>query len=634
MTASVLRIQSASDGGFINFIDSHPSLSAYKLFDNTLDIGTPEVNAARSASVSYGGSPIRDIQLMPRKIGFDFMVVGTNENEVIESLRQLMNALGGTVTRFHFDGGAYSATSEYVTANRKTFDTGQQGSMLHIGLNPGSTGTTVKRENGLSESETLIFSTRILLAEITLLDSYANSSNKITLGGSNVYQRQYHIELECDPYFTLPARSVVGTNGDTRLLSSMYSGGVDPYAGYTGRYNRIFIDGNQVDGTHPAPTRISFNVNGGWGALIARDAGISALNSPSSPVFAGTGKDDLLVSGQYVDVDAGLGMKGKKIVIKIVSLSPDKFQYSTDGGSSWSASINVDAGGIQSTTHTVLNSTANSTNISITFGAASGHVVNDTWTFYSHQAYIPVDYTRDVYANRSDAYSESGFYLTGAYINIPQGCRSRYKVYVRFSASGYVPEFAMSTAYAGFSASYSSHLYSGNAKYDWTLPGSGSDFADLGIIDFTASGTPALAHPYVGGKMLISIYTRSVDTITNPASCTIGWIYLIPCQDDNSWIHAAWTDDGAERETFCNYDQLNPYMAETKIADTTFGTRYIMPLNGTYGGNFITLIPDVDNTILCFPIFSTQTDWRRSSIPSGSTNDSVHIAYRPIYTVI
>lgn len=82
------------------------------------------------------------------------------------------------------------------------------------------------------------------------------------------------------------------------------------------------------------------------------------------PKFFGEGLDDLTRSGTYA------GGANKDYVIKIVTAAgTDQFQWSDDGGQTFSASTNI-TGAAQ----------ALSSGVSITFAATTGHTLNDYWT--------------------------------------------------------------------------------------------------------------------------------------------------------------------------------------------------------------------------------------------------------------
>ena len=86
----------------------------------------------------------------------------------------------------------------------------------------------------------------------------------------------------------------------------------------------------------------------------------------SVPVFTGASLNDLSVSGDYQ------GSTDKNYLVEIDATgSPDTFKWSDDGGSSFRAT------GVSITGNPQLLSEG----ISVTFGATTGHALNDQWTF-------------------------------------------------------------------------------------------------------------------------------------------------------------------------------------------------------------------------------------------------------------
>lgn len=83
----------------------------------------------------------------------------------------------------------------------------------------------------------------------------------------------------------------------------------------------------------------------------------------SSPVFYGEGLDDCSVSGTYS------GQTSKEYKIQIDSEgTPDTFKWSNDAGTSWTEGISITG-----STQTL------SSGVQITFGATTGHTLNDYW---------------------------------------------------------------------------------------------------------------------------------------------------------------------------------------------------------------------------------------------------------------
>lgn len=96
------------------------------------------------------------------------------------------------------------------------------------------------------------------------------------------------------------------------------------------------------------------------------EGAISSVQEASigTPTFSGTGNDDLTLSGNY----NGTWTDTLRVEIDAVG-TPDTFRWSIDGGSTWEAS------GVSCSTSPV----ELVDGIFVTFGATTGHVLNDYW---------------------------------------------------------------------------------------------------------------------------------------------------------------------------------------------------------------------------------------------------------------
>lgn len=634
----------------IDFIESSMTyLYQYQYMDDTLDIGYPDVEETRISTIGYSGNPIRDIQYKTRKIKFDFRVIANSENSLTEAMMVLQRIISRVNNKYYHDGGAYSTYQIYPNNSGVGIDNGDVGVRFIFWYGNADTAGTVTRETGQAGSDTGAFNykvgARILRVELTPKDRYLTTSDNLHTAGINRLFRHYSIELECEPYFYLPAIAItdtVGSIGATpKDLGQTRAQRVAPEDTLT-YTNRILIPSYNIAGTEPAPTRIATQVitssEFGQGIIIARDAGVSVLNAPSSPVFTGTGLNDLIVSGQYLDAQTGLEAYARKIVVEILTISGgDTYRWSIDGGTTWAGSSPITA----KVANTIISSNASFNTgityepIKVQFSKQTGHVVGDRWEFYTHQSYLRFTDSINIYSNRDEVYADDGYWFKTFYLTVPYGCKSKYRVYLIFATTGYSPEFMMKTSFMGNYDITGLRFAGGENRYDWTLPGDNSNFVDLGMLDFTTSSTPSLGHPNAASELQIKLYTRTYQDITNPATLTLAGAYFIPAQDDNSWFHASWPFDGRHYQTFCNFDLQNPYMceAESSVGVPTF--QRVMPLDGSYGGGFITLIPGQNNTIMMIPLVGSTENWRESAIPTNSAYcDNIQIAYRPTFVNI
>lgn len=636
-------LQLKDENGPINFVQSSQNGSIYQYIDDSLDIGYPDIDDIRVSAFGYGGNPIKDMLYKTRKISFKFRIIANTENEMLEMVRDIQFKISKIHSKLYYDGGGYSIKTQYPTNAWVGDDTGDSGVRLVFWNGSTATsqvGVTEGNTAGVDDFDYLKYSVsiRIIRAILTSEDTYLSSTDIVQVNQNKKMFRIYKLELECEPFFTMPGLAItspaVNLSGYyPKDLTSMYSGFNAPDTSAT---NRLLIPNGMVVGTEPAPTRIVTKINSGLGIIIGRDAGVSVLNGPSAPAFTGSGANDLIVYGQYLAANGTniLGAKNKKVIVEITQAYPTQFRYSLDNGSTWVNNQNIGSPLVILSSDSLYNIT-NDANQKITIdfldytaGIIGRRTVGDKWTFYTHQSCIPLSGTTNIYTNRNSVYADDGYLISTFNINVPFMCKSRYRVYFVYSSVGYSPEFMMKMYYAGYTTSTSVKLYSGSGKYDWTLPGTGANFVDLGLIDLTNSGTPSLGQPNISSEIKVEVYTRTYSDIPNPSSITPTCVYLVPAQDNNSWFHGKWKQNGSGNVTFCNFDRTNPYMSEVQPS------RYhSMPLDGTYGGDFITLIPNQHNTVLMIPCSGASNDWRESTISTDGIAycDTPKITYRPTF---
>lgn len=605
---SLIRL--SSDIDIIDF-NSPTNTPSFRYIDNTLIVDAPTMNDVRFSSLGYSGRPLKEYNYQSRTISFDIEISGSTDNVLLSNVEKLRRVFSFATSSLYLAGGGYNSALAYSSSSFPISDTGDSGLMFTFRLGKDG-GSGITKETGTTDSYTdNALSCRVLQADMIAIDSGISAARTKTNGVSSVKTRKYTIKLECEPYLYMRPRRIA-----TISHPGLREGLVSPA---NSDINRIFITSGII-GSEPAPTRIVTQLAGATAIIMGRDAGVSMVNCPAYPVFSGSGRNDLYSTG---DIRSATG-KIYKIKITVTG-AQDSFAYSTNNGSSYSANIPITPY-VTYTIDTVSGRTAD-----VYFATQTGHVVNDVWTFNSHQVVKDISVTHDVYANRNNAYSETGTLATSIIYNVPFGCHSRYKLYLKFSKTGFDPELSAKIYYGGYDIV---KLYSGGMSTDWTVPATtNTNWVDVAIIDLTANAVSGFQHPVSAAEIKIEIYARSRTTISNPANITIQHAYLIPCPDENSWFHSGWTEDGDQYEHFCNYDMSNPYMIET-LAPSVSGYRRIMPLNGTYGGDMLTLIPQIDNTIVMIPVEGGFSDWRKSSFLGTGYTGAVEISYKPRYLVI
>jgi phage tail sheath gpL-like len=134
------------------------------------------------------------------------------------------------------------------------------------------------------------------------------------------------------------------------------------------------IVGSSKNNTYTVPVTVSETIGNiaiAVAALINADTTspviATAPTSLSSPIFTGSGLDDLTVSGTYT------ATSNKIYIIKIDAVdTPDTFEWSDDNGSTWTTGVAI----------TGLSQTL-SNGVSITFGHTTGHTLHDLWTVHA-----------------------------------------------------------------------------------------------------------------------------------------------------------------------------------------------------------------------------------------------------------
>jgi hypothetical protein len=317
---------------------------------------------------------------------------------------------------------------------------------------------------------------------------------------------------------------------------------------------------------------------------------------------------------------------GYAVEVKMVDVSPNNvYQYRTNDGSGWS-------GWSSSRTIVAKQPQELLDDVWIMFWTGTGHILNDVWSFNTHQTYTDISTTYDLFSNFVTVGTENGYSTVSKRFTIPPGCKSRYKVLLNFlNSDNLLLEYSMNVSFLGYDGT-AVRVVTGTQKFDWVRPPITSRYVDLGIIDLNPLNSPFLLHPNGACEMDVTIYIRSEETLVSGDDIVLDSIYLVPVQDDTGYFHAVWKFDNEGREIYSNYDPSNPYILEIShnmIDGASPDTAFVVPLDATYAGNPITLIPGVLNTVLILPIFSTNTsDWRVGSLEAGNSG-SGYIAIRP-----
>lgn len=580
----------------------------YKLEDGSFDAQIPQRNEIRSSVV--GGDFTRDLLTMSyknRNIIFSFYVLGDNDISLHNNISKITRMLIRSQSEIYLSGGGYQQQTTTAEGN----NTGDAGLRLKYRVKNATTAIT--NEDGDADVDDGSVYFKVISGDIEI-DNQFKSAREMD-GRKFAYCT---LTLECEP-FALGVARVIGTQTGNGFYAYPISPDYNADAGNGSQMNRMFISAASIPGEAPALTRISTKLTGSTGLIIARDAGISILNSTTFPVRTGTGLADFFVYGQR------RSNSNRNFRVRISSTgSPDMYQYSDDDGSTWSS-----AAPIVAKTKMQLGSY----DIWIMFWNATGHTSGDYWSFKDRQSQIDgASSTSALYTNRNDAYSETGYAIGSVNFTVPQGCTSRYRVLIKKTVSGCTNyDIRMNVEYYGFNGS--TMVVSKPVEYSWVRASNGD--VDLGMIDLTPRSLGLLNHPNSFTYGRISYYIRAVSEISVGATAIVSEVFLVPAQDEYSYMFAAWDYDGAGREIYCNYDPNNPYLAEVSSTHTDgdYDLIFVGGLDYTMAGNVITLIPNVDNTLLFLPMFSPTNvmDWRYSTFSTGAKTNTTTVAIRPRY---
>ena len=589
---SILKLK--DDIQSVDFIND----TGYDLMDNTFNAQIPQRRETRIDSLRGGST--RDLLTSSyglRTVNFDFRITGSSDSDVHSKITAITQMLVRSSAETYLSGGGYSASMSTTEGD----NTGDSGLVLEYQMKV--TSTSITNEDGDSDTDTGKVIFRVVTGDIVINNQLSASRS----GADLSYYATGSISLECEPFALGVARIIGSKSGQ-----GYWSYPVTPDNTHT---NKMFIDAVDVPGDAPALTRIYTQIVGGMSIIIARDAGVSILNSTTVAAFTGAGKNDMLSYGQSRNDTA------HKFRVRIVGTgTPDTFQWSDDNGSSYTSAANIVA-----KTPTKLGSY----DVYVYFASSTGHTAGEYWSFVDSQSVLDAGGTAtDLYTNRDNYYAGSS--ITGAAsFTIPPGCMSKYRVYAHVSTDIDM-DLQMQITFTGNTSTASTDPM----KYPWIRTTRGTA-VDLGVLDLSPKVLPFMSHPGAFAKGRIKIHARALEDLSSGDEVTFYSIFLVPAQDEYAYLHAAWDLDDTGREVYCNYDPNNPYIAEVSNnhMDSATELAYTVGLDYTNAGSVITLIPNVDNTLLFLPLYSVASyvDWRTSIFSSSTYSGEVSVAIRPRY---
>jgi hypothetical protein len=605
----------------INFIDG----VNYKLADDSLVLSTPDKKEYLNENAYFADRDLVRMQYGTRSVEFQFYALGSTIEQVSATISKVQRILTRATNHSYLRGGYFGAMlNETTFQNHITYDngstTGDHGVVLQI-RRGSDTISSIKQESNNSTVSNIepVYTLRVLSGNVEIREKTFASTMQTADGK---YYKNCYVTIKAEPFIVGPSRiisSITDGNG-------LYSGAsLNTGLNQTQKSNRIFLSASDVPGDVDALTRIVTNLQNSQGLIIARDAGISALNCPSVPArITGTGKADFFLFGQVRNNDV------RPFRIRITGTgTPNTFAYAqralNSNSYTFGSSINMTPNTPQK---------LGDREIYIVWLSSSGHTLNDEWQFDPHQAYFKPGTTINLNtADYAPIYSELGTIVYSTQVNIPPGCRGKYKfISSVLNSQGLNLEYQMKVQFIGYEAGFGA---TEPQFYEWTGLYIGSTI-DFGVIDLTSVSAPFLSHPYSSIQMNISIMVRTMQTITSTSNFQIIGCHLIPVQDEFAYMQAGWRYDGSGYEVYSNYDPSNPYIAEESAnfinnSGNNASGKLAVGLDATYGGNIITLQPGVEQTLLFVPLFGVTSDWRAHTIISNGRTGSTYVAIRPRY---
>lgn len=642
MTAGLIL---RDDIGSISFVDN----STYKLLDESFEMKFPALELTKHRKYFYAGRDIVSSDFGPRKVSFAFLVVGTTDANADAGVNAISKMIIRNLSDTYASGGQYNKL--YLDEG---YDTGDNGLILRVKFNNYTENIdTESWKNAAIESITTsgYYTLKVITAELEVERGLFDMLRLKYDVGSTKYFRECVLTLECEPFILGPARILtdsydISADLATAGFSNAKAASIPmPYnlnSGYENSYNKFVIPAADIVGDAPMLTRFRVipDSNAASAVVIARDAGISLLNSPSVPErISGTSRNDIFTHGDMRNAEG--------YSFRIQTNTSAQYRTSDDDGSTWTSYANI----VPGNSHQIKGSGGETYNAYVVFPSNTAGVYSvdtTTWTVKSNQSYLPGNGST-TYASLTNSLfnGTTGEEIDEIQFNIPSGCYSKYAVFANIVANGR-HEYKMKVRYfsPGNEATWS---YTEDNSFVWTTMGDrnyNDCVVNLGMIDVSPRGMPVTLHPETIFMGEIKILVRNLQYASTPSgSIEVRNIWLVPIQDTHSMMYAAWGYQGDGVATFSNYDPSNPYRAiENRSWLNPYSTddedhpmRASIPLDGTMAGNIPTLIPGVDNTIMILTLgtFASLPDWRaKNLLPTNAKVITFGIAGRPRYLSI
>lgn len=681
MTTTLKLIDDVEEISFIND-------ASFKLVDSTFEADIPSKKETRTNLVFSSGRDLIDTAYNNRIIRFRFFVIGSDDISIHSNITKVTRMLIRSQNPVYMNGGGYvnNVKISEIINNVPTYvegkNTGDNGLILRYKLSPNTPSGTIKNELGANVTPSGILTFRIITGDLKVLKSFS-TARKVQIDGAYKFYAECEITLEAEPFALGEARVIAERS------SAAYFEGVT-----LSSPNRFIVPASSVPGDAPALTRIytSMVYSQKPGITIARDAGVSLLNSctppivsqnisgevnpPSPPLSSYNLKNDFTA---WADVENNDVMAYRVRVTKTDQI-PNQYsvtRFSWNGSGWTSASITSDQNMIAGVPFKL---DANSEIYGL-FYSNFGHTLNNEWWVEFLHSVLPTDVgvknaavrmARGQYSQintrlpitvtlntqtpasvpANQIFSPEGYYIGSAYFNVPPGCKSKYRIIANVVGSvNLLPSTLelMSTVSFALPVVSSTIYVTRNEQStitdisalstqteattsDWVLLE--GNVVQLGVLDFSPNSAGFTGHHGANSFGVINFRLRAVSNIKTNATFTIERVLLIPCQDDDSYLDAAWTYTGSGYQVYCNYDYSNSYIAHSNSCyfDSGYnGISQTLGLDATYSGAPVTLIPNVKNTIIFYAREGTNGNWRDYQYKESASTGKTSLAIRPRY---
>lgn len=611
---SVFTLKLQDDIDSIDFIGG---AQTYQLLDGTFEMPVPESVVKDREFVDKSRKRMQSRYYTQREITFEFRVKSTSQQGLVDAVNVIYRMLSRASSPRYINGGVYSDTIGYNSSDADAIGTvtGDQGLILVVKMTDGAD-VAITNEVDEAAYDYREYTANVISAEMEVLlplsvEGYATS-------GATYYYNRVAITLVCKPALSAVPRRVASVATNLTALPYPYGSGG----------NRLIIPAASVPGTEEALTRITTAISNGYGVIIAREAGKSLLNCPT-PAYkispSGTSNADpvaYMFSYGYGEQATSNVAATNIYDVKIITTSPFVIQWKKNGGS-YSANVTV-------TPYTnIVFESGTGYEFGVVFTDTVGSV-DDVYRIHNNQSFIYPNASFNANADIATYMDSFGKLLGKFNVNIQRGVYGKYKVLAHISGPNTNHEVRLSVKSFTHNG-YSSPSYSG-----WIAHPVGGNAAliDMGTIDLSPQSRKAGLRPISDQVLACAVYARGLQAPTGTHTISIGSVFLVPCEDENSMLRVGWIFDGPGFEEFCNYDKERPYIVEVNAGYTppTYSVSdhtTVFQLDETHDGNVITLIPGLTNTIMFVPIVGATGDYRNYYWSNTGDTGPVTVSIKP-----